>query len=62
MPAAIIKGRLHTRCETCGAENAAFGFGVNLRRALEALAAGRIDAAKRLLGRWFCGECRKEME
>ena len=42
-------------CEVCGAD-APFGTDVHLRLALERLAAGDIATAKRLLGKWFCGE------
>lgn len=45
------------RCEVCGAE-ACFGFGVSLRLALNALAAGDVAKARRHLGRWYCGEHR----
>jgi hypothetical protein len=44
-------------CETCGAE-ASFGYGVELRAALNKLAAGDVASAKRLLGKWYCREHR----
>lgn len=47
---------LHT-CEVCGAD-ASFGFGVSLRIAVTRLEAGDPVGAKRLLGKWFCGEHR----
>ncbi len=47
---------LHT-CEACGAD-APFGTGVQLRQALAKLAAGDIVSARRLLGKWYCGEHR----
>lgn len=60
MPAAIIKGKLLTKCDICGEDNASFGYGVNLRRALDELAANRINHAKRHLGQWRCREHRKD--
>jgi hypothetical protein len=48
-------------CETCGAE-ASFGYGVDMRLAMKKLAAGDVAGAKRCLGRWYCGEHRKEVE
>jgi hypothetical protein len=63
MPASLKKSResgasvfLHL-CEVCGA-NAPFGFGVSLRLALNALAAGDLATAKRHLGKWYCREHR----
>lgn len=44
-------------CEVCGAD-ACFGVGVSLRLALNSLAAGEIDKAKRHLGKWYCREHR----
>ena len=59
MPTSLKKSRLsgasvflHT-CEACGAD-APFGYGVSLRLALNALAAGDVATAKRHLGRWYC--------
>ena len=43
--------------EGCKAE-ASFGYGVSMRLALNALAAGDKVTAKRHLGRWYCGEHR----
>lgn len=63
MPASLKKSRasgatvfLHI-CEVCGAD-ASFGFGVSLRLAVNALAAGDIASAKRYLGKWYCREHR----
>lgn len=63
MPASLKRLRdsdtsvyLHV-CEVCGA-NAPFGVGVNLRLAMERLAAGDLAGAKRHLGKWFCREHR----
>lgn len=47
---------LHT-CEVCGAA-ASFGTHVSFRLAMNKLAAGDVTTAKRLLGKWFCGEHR----
>jgi len=55
MPAAILNGRLHTRCETCRAP-AQFGEGVSLRRALDCAARGETDRAKENLGQWYCSQ------
>ncbi|MDY3551426.1 hypothetical protein R5W24_000502 [Gemmata sp. JC717] len=44
-------------CEVCGAE-ASFGVGVEFRQALIRLAGGDVVTAKRLLGKWYCGEHR----
>lgn len=53
MPAAIKAGRLLKRCEVCG-EAASYGHDVRLRDAMTAAAAGQVDKAKALLGRWYC--------
>lgn len=54
MPAAIIDGRLQTKCEVCGC-TASFGDESHLTKAMQAKAAGNISAAKHLLGKWYCG-------
>lgn len=46
---------IHT-CENCGAP-AFFGIGVSLRKALNAVVKGRLELAKELLGKWYCGNC-----
>jgi hypothetical protein len=46
MPAALINGRLHTKCEVCGS-SASFGHGVDIHLALAAVADGRLEHAKR---------------
>lgn len=62
MPASLKRIRgggsvfLHV-CEVCG-RDASFGFDVHQRLALQKLAAGDVTTAKRLLGKWFCGEHR----
>lgn len=63
MPASLKRIRetkgtafLHV-CEACGSE-APFGVGVDLGRALRALASGDMAAAKRHLGLWYCGKHR----
>lgn len=40
-------------CEDCGAY-ACFGMGVSLRKALNLSVNGKIEAAKELLGKWYC--------
>lgn len=47
------------RCDAVGCEaDASFGFEVQMRLALARLEAGDPVAAKRHLGRWYCGEHR----
>ena len=60
MPAAIVQNRLLTKCETCGKDNPGYGYNVNLRRALNELAANRKDSAKKALRTWYCAEHRKD--
>lgn len=43
---------LHT-CEECEG-NAYFGIDVSYRKALNAIADGKISLAKELLGKWYC--------
>ena len=47
------------RCAVCDG-NAAFGFGVTQRKAMERLAAGDVQGAKLALGEWYCGEHRPD--
>lgn len=54
MPAAIVEGRLLTKCEVCGGL-APFGTGTDLRAAMKAKAEGNIEAARKALGKWYCG-------
>jgi len=56
MPAALIKGRLHKKCEVCQSPNASFGFGVNLREALRQKELKNINRARENLGKWYCNE------
>lgn len=49
---------LHT-CDAEGCKaDASFGFGVNMRLAMQRLEAGDLAGAKRFLGTWYCGEHR----
>lgn len=41
------------KCEVCG-EDAYFGEGVSLNRALGLLKDGNAEAARELLGKWYC--------